>query len=72
MDPDDVDSLFELFFTRKMNGRGVGLYLCRVNLAAGGHTIAYGRDPGQRVLPGANFIIRLRGLADERSLADGT
>jgi signal transduction histidine kinase len=62
VDPDDVNSLFQLFFTRRTEGRGVGLYLCRANLAAGGHSIAYATDPAHRILPGANFIIRMRGL----------
>lgn len=62
VDPDDVSSLFQLFFTRRTEGRGVGLYLCRANLAAGGHTIAYASDKAHRLLPGANFVIKLRGL----------
>lgn len=56
----DVESLFRLFFTRRTRGgRGVGLYLSRANLAAGGHRISYaGRD--ERLAPGANFIIEFR------------
>ena len=41
IDPDDQRSLFRLFFSRRVEGRGVGLYLCRANLAAGGHSIEY-------------------------------
>ncbi len=62
VDPEDVDSLFSLFFTRKIRGgRGVGLYLCRANLAAGGHTIRY--EPSGKGMPleGANFLITFRG-----------
>jgi signal transduction histidine kinase len=59
VDPDDEEHLFELFFSRRVEGRGVGLYLCRANLAASGHTIAY--RTGGPVLPGANFLIRFRG-----------
>jgi len=57
----DVDSLFRLFFTRRTRGgRGVGLYLSRANLAAGGHRITYaGRD--DRISSGANFLIEFRG-----------
>lgn len=62
VDPDDVGSLFQLFFTKRTEGRGVGLYLCRANLAAGGHTIDYATDKAHRLLPGANFVIKLRGL----------
>ena len=62
VDSEDVDSLFTLFFTRKARGgRGVGLYLCRANLTAGGHRIRYGSDPKHMVLPGANFLISFRG-----------
>jgi signal transduction histidine kinase len=60
---DDLGSLFSLFFTKKLRGgRGVGLFLCRANLAAGGHKIRYG-DGGTdaALLPGANFIIDFRG-----------
>ena len=62
VDSDDVSSLFQLFFTRRTEGRGVGLYLCRANLAAGGHTIAYATDKAHRLLPGANFVIKIRDL----------
>lgn len=62
VDPDDVERLFSLFFTRKMRGgRGVGLYLCRHNLAAGGHTIRYETNVESMPLPGANFVITFRG-----------
>ncbi len=61
VDPEDVASLFGLFFTRKARGgRGVGLYLSRANLAAGGHRIRYLPADGMP-LPGANFAITFRG-----------
>ena len=65
VDEDDQKHLFRLFFTRKVRGgRGVGLYLCRANLAAGGHIIEYaGKD--QSVLPGANFLIDFKGAQYE-------
>ena len=60
--PEDVDSLFSLFFTRKVHGgRGVGLYLCRANLTAGGHSIRYSPSPTGMPLSGANFLISFRG-----------
>ena len=63
VDPEDIDSLFRLFFTRKIRGgRGVGLYLCRANLTAGGHSIKYETSNTEMPLPGANFLISLRGV----------
>lgn len=61
VDEEDRKSLFRLFFTRKIRGgRGVGLYLCRANLAAGGHVIKYADHPVTD-LPGANFVIEFSG-----------
>ena len=58
----DTGHLFQLFFTRKMRGgRGVGLYLCRANLAAGGHTIRYEPSADGMPLSGANFLIKFNG-----------
>ena len=63
VDPEDIDSLFRLFFTRKIRGgRGVGLYLSRANLTAGGHSIKYETSNTETPLPGANFMISLRGV----------
>ena len=66
VDEEDRKRLFRLFFTRKVRGgRGVGLYLCRSNLAAGGHTIEYAADKRLNRLPGANFIIDFKGAKYE-------
>lgn len=66
VDRDDLDQLFTLFFTRKQRGgRGIGLYLCRQNLLAGGHTIRYETNESQKILNGANFAIKFKGLSDE-------
>lgn len=62
VDRDDVRRLFQLFYTRRTSGRGVGLYLARVNLEAGRHSIRYATESDPHVLPGANFIIEIRGL----------
>lgn len=60
----DIPHLFEMFFSRKVSGgRGIGLYLSRVNLLAGGHHIEYVTDEEFEVLPGANFVIEFRGLS---------
>lgn len=62
VDEIDVKRLFSLFFTRKAEGgRGVGLYLCQANLAAGGHQIEYLSEGDRKILTGANFSIRFRG-----------
>lgn len=61
VDLDDVKYLFQIFFTRKIRGgRGVGLYLCRANLAASGHVINYA-SKSESLLSGANFVIKFRG-----------
>jgi signal transduction histidine kinase len=60
VDPDDQEFLFGLFFTKRLRGRGVGLYLCKQTLAAGGHTIEYVSIDAGKALPGANFKIVLR------------
>jgi signal transduction histidine kinase len=62
VDRDDVARLFDLFFTRRRFGRGVGLYLSRANLALGNHRIRYGEPDDPRILPGAHFIIEFRGV----------
>lgn len=62
VDPEDIESLFSLFFTRKARGgRGVGLYLSKANLAAGGHRIRYAAPTGMP-LKGANFVIEFKGV----------
>lgn len=65
VDRDDLDQLFTLFFTRKHRGRGVGLYLCKQNLQAGGHKIRYEIYESKKLLSGANFVIEFKGLLDD-------
>jgi signal transduction histidine kinase len=66
VDQDDYDQLFTLFFTRKQRGgRGVGLYLSKQNLQAGGHKIRYESRPEKKILSGANFVIEFKGLTHE-------
>ena len=63
---DDIEQLFTLFFTRKQRGgRGVGLYLCRTNLQAGGHKIRYETIKEKQILNGANFVLEMNGLKYE-------
>ncbi|WP_339878330.1 ATP-binding protein [Pseudidiomarina gelatinasegens] len=60
----DQESLFKIFFSRKSSrGRGIGLYLCRTNLMAGGHTIEYATERNSRYLSGANFVIDFKGAS---------
>ncbi|HCT2635719.1 TPA: ATP-binding protein [Enterobacter roggenkampii] len=62
INPVDQEHLFKMFFTRKSSGgRGIGLYLCRTNLQAGGHSIAYTTERKFRRLSGANFVIDFKG-----------
>jgi signal transduction histidine kinase len=67
VDIDDIDDLFTIFFTKKQRGgRGVGLYLCKMNLAAGGHKIFYESRPQYKILNGANFVIDFKGIKNAR------
>ncbi len=64
VDPDDVPELFRIFFTRKVGGHGVGLFLSRISLEQGRHRIRYA-DPDEGILPGANFIIEFQDPQNE-------
>ena len=59
---EDQPFLFTLFFTRRPGGRGVGLYLCKANLNAGGHSIRYAGPDDPKAERGANFVIEFQGL----------
>lgn len=62
VNPLDQEDLFKMFFTRKSSGgRGIGLYLCRINLIAGGHSIEYATERKYKPLRGANFVIDFKG-----------
>ncbi|EFN9197993.1 ATP-binding protein [Escherichia coli] len=65
IDTDDIPRLFELFYSKRANGHGVGLYLCRENLAVAHHKIWYSEpDEGDNYLikDGANFVIQFNGV----------
>ena len=62
VDIEDVSRIFDIFFSRRRSGRGVGLYLSRVNLAVAGHKIRYATEDDPTPLDGANFIIDFRGV----------
>lgn len=66
VDQDDIDELFTIFFSKKQRGgRGVGLYLCKQNLAIGGHTIFYEVRQDKKILNGANFVINFKGIKND-------
>ena len=63
---EELSRLFTLFYTTKIRGgRGVGLYLSRSNLATSGHSIYYARDESEKILSGANFVIKFVGAVYE-------
>lgn len=63
VDEDDISRLFELFYSRRSNGHGVGLYLCKENLAVAHHKIRYSApDDVQLISSGANFVITFSGM----------
>ena len=63
VDPDDIDRLFELFYSRRSSGNGVGLYLSRQNLAVAHHEIWYAQKEEEKLIKdGANFAIQFRGM----------
>lgn len=54
-----LEDIFTLFFTRKSNGRGIGLYLARRSLRSIGMDIYATNDPKYNRLGGACFVIKL-------------
>jgi hypothetical protein len=55
--PADLEEIFNLFYTRKPDGRGIGLYLARTNLRSIGFDIYATNDKKYNRLNGACFII---------------
>ena len=53
-----LDDIFTLFFTRKREGRGIGLYLARMILRSVGLDILASNEQNDNKLGGACFIIR--------------
>ena len=63
IDQDDINRLFELFYSRRTKGNGVGLYLSKQNLAVAHHKIWYAVKPEEKLIQdGANFVIQFRGM----------
>lgn len=53
-----LDDIFVLFFTRKKDGRGIGLYLAKTNLATIGYDIYATNNPEHNKLGGACFVLK--------------
>ena len=58
IDDSELENIFTLFYTRKVNGRGIGLYLARRSLRAIGLDIYASNDKKDNKLNGACFIIK--------------
>lgn len=57
IDDSQLDDIFTLFFTRKKDGRGIGLYLAKKHLNSIGYELSASNDPKYNNLNGACFII---------------
>lgn len=55
---DIVPLVFNEFFSMKSNGRGLGLYIVRELLLRINAQIDVIENPAEKLLPGANFLIR--------------
>lgn len=64
IDKDDEENLFQMFYTTRPQGRGIGLYLCRANLSVARHVIRIASSDDPKILSGANFVIEFRGIND--------
>ena len=63
VDDDDAQHIFDIFYSRRVGGHGVGLYLCRENLAVANHKIRYSVENDIKIIQnGANFIIDFNGV----------
>lgn len=62
IEPVDIENIFNLFFTRKPGGRGIGLYLARTNLHSIGYEIFATNDKKLNRLNGACFVITKAGM----------
>jgi len=58
IEDDHLNDIFTLFFTRKRDGRGIGLYLAKKNLNAVGYSIYATNDKSYNTLKGACFVIK--------------
>ncbi|RIW11584.1 sensor histidine kinase, partial [Algoriphagus lacus] len=52
-----LEEIFDLFYTRRDKGRGIGLYLSKDSLNTVGYDIKATNDKRYNILNGASFII---------------
>ncbi|CAD0001627.1 ATP-binding protein [Flavobacterium salmonis] len=57
IDETQIEDIFNLFYTRKRDGRGIGLYLAKKNLNAIGYDIKATNEKDYNKLKGACFVI---------------
>lgn len=57
-----LDDIFKLFYSKRPNGRGIGLYLARVSLAGIGFSLYATNDSALNKLGGACFVIEPHNL----------
>nr|WP_315172087.1 ATP-binding protein [uncultured Flavobacterium sp.] len=57
IDESQIEDIFNLFYTRKRDGRGIGLYLAKKNLNAVGYDIRATNEKDYNTLKGACFVI---------------
>jgi len=57
IDETQLEDIFTLFFTRKKDGRGIGLYLAKKHLNSIGYEICATNEPKYNKLNGACFVI---------------
>jgi len=60
IEDDELKKVFQLFFSRRPGGRGIGLYLAKTNLNTIGMNIFATNDKEYKKSQGACFVIRLQ------------
>lgn len=65
IEPADLENIFTLFFTRKPDGRGIGLHLAKTNLHTIGYEIYATNDKNLNRLKGACFVIEKMGSVND-------